>query len=170
MDSHLSNQVLDCMQITHPTKCNIEDFSKQGLGPSGNNLSVITQNIACIYSNLDDLLVTLSVLDFDVDVIILTECRLDPNKQIPFLDNYTSYQTIKLLNQNDGVVAYIRNNHRAIVTELNLSDATGLQVDIDNYIFLGIYRSPSILNADNFTCSLDLYLATISSYKNVTII
>lgn len=50
----------------------------------------------------------LSAFDFETDVIILTECRLNANKPIPQLPNYQSYHTTRQLNQNDGVVVYVK--------------------------------------------------------------
>lgn len=167
---HHSAQELDCIQTSHSVKCNIQDISNYCPGSPRNNLRIITQNIVSIYKNFDDLQVTLSELNFDVDILILTECRLDPNKQIPLLNNYTGYQSTKLLNQNDGVVIYIKNNHRAKVSDLNLSDATGLQIEIMDFLFLCIYRSPSFLNADGFVRSLDTHLESLTQHKNVTII
>lgn len=169
MDSILTTQELDCIKISHSVKCNIQDLSNHCMGLPRNNLTVVTQNIVSIYKNLDDLQVTLSELDCEVDIIILTESRIDLNKPIPLIQNYTPYQSTKLLNQNDGVVVYINKRHRAKVTELNLLDATGFQIEIANYVFLGIYRSPSILDADRFVDSLNSQLETISHYKNVFI-
>lgn len=118
---HAIIQELDSIHIiSHSVKCNIQDLPNHRSRLSRHNFSVITQNITSVYKNLDDLQVNLSELNFEVDILILTECRLVPNKQIPLIHNYTSYQTTKLLKQN--------NNHQAKVTKLNLSDATGLQM------------------------------------------
>lgn len=124
-----------------------------------------------IYKNFDDLQVTLSQLHLEVDIMILTECRLDSVKNIPVLNNYTSYQTAKNLNQNDGVVVYIRDHLQAEITELSLNNATGLQIVIADWcVLLAIYRSPSHLYADSFVDSLNTHLESISYYKNISII
>lgn len=171
MNSIFTTQELDCLQLSDSVKCNIQDLPNHcvSIPRSIRKLTVVSQNIASIYKNLDDLLVTLSELDCVLDIIVITECRLDPNKNIPLIQNYTNYQTTKLLNQNDGVVVYINNMHRARVTELNLLDATGLQVEIANTVLLGIYRSPSILDADRFVSSLNSQLETITHYKSIVV-
>lgn len=100
----------------------------------------------------------------------MTECRLDVNKQLPLLKNYTSYQSHNSLNQNDGVVVYIKNQHKAKIIELSLTNATGLQIIIYNYVLLAIYRSPSCRMADGFINSLNAHLENISHYKNILVI
>ncbi|CAH2088401.1 unnamed protein product [Euphydryas editha] len=170
MDSHLTAQELDCIQVARSGKYNIQDFINLSNGSSCNNFTVLTQNIRSIYKNFDDLQVTLAQLQYEADILILTESRINLNKHLPLLNNYTSYQTTRLQNQNDGVVVYIRNNHQAVVTDLNLSHATGLQIVTANCVFLGIYRSPSSPNAESFISSLNLHLETISHYKNVFVI
>ncbi|KAL0820403.1 hypothetical protein ABMA28_006285 [Loxostege sticticalis] len=173
MDSHLhASEELDCMQISHSVKCHMNELISQcpNVLCNKNSLIIVTQNIVSIYKNLDDLQANLSILNLEADILVLTECRLESNKQIPLLRNYTSYQTSKLLNQNDGVVVYICNKHRAKVTELLLSDASGLQVVIENLVLLCIYRSPSFLNSRNFVSSLDAHLETIKRYKHISIL
>ena len=68
--------------------------------------------IRSIYKNIDDLQVTLLQLTYDFDVLIFTECRLHIIKAVPYLINYTSYQTQNVLNQNDDVVIYVHNKHK----------------------------------------------------------
>lgn len=170
MDSLLTTQELECIQRSRSVKCNIQDLPSYRTGLPYYNLTVVTQNIVSIYRNLDDLLITMSELDCIADILILTECRIDPTKQIPCIQNYTNYQSNKLLNQNDGVAVYINNRYRATVLELNLTDATGLQIEIANCIFFCIYRSPSTLDSEKFTNSLNSQLEITSHYKNVFVI
>ncbi|RVE41988.1 hypothetical protein evm_013363 [Chilo suppressalis] len=89
-----------------------------------------------IQRNLDNLELTLSQLPCEADILILTECRLNVNKQIPRISNYSSYYTTKNLNQNDGVVAFVKNCHQAEVAELNLDDASGLEINIFEQVIL----------------------------------
>lgn len=131
------------------------------------DFTVVSQNIRSIYANLDDLRLNMCKFNFEIDVIILSECRLDSNKNIPQIENYLSFYTTKHLNKADGVVAYIKNTHKASFKELILTHASGLQVDIENLTIIGIYRSPSTANADDFINSLNLYLNTITRNKNI---
>lgn len=131
------------------------------------DLTVISQNIRSIYANLDELRLNLCNFHFETDAIILTECQLDSNKNVPQIENYTSFHTTKHVNKADGVVAFIKNTRKASVKEIALNRASGLQIIIENIIIIGLYRSPSIGNADEFIHSLNLYLDTIKRYKNV---
>ncbi|CAK1601973.1 unnamed protein product [Parnassius mnemosyne] len=112
----------------------------------------------------------MSQLPFETDVIILTECRLNVNKEIPTLDNYKPYKINRQLNQNDGVVAYIKKDLKVQkVSELKLTHASGLQIVTSDFIILGIYRSPSVANADLFIDSINTHLETIASHKNIVL-
>lgn len=52
-------------------------------------LSVVTQNVRSIYCNIDDLVLNIRQFSFEIDIVILTECRIDQAKPIPSLSNYT---------------------------------------------------------------------------------
>lgn len=170
MDSNLNTlRELDSTEIAYSAIINIEQIQNY-LQRNKHNLTVVTQNIRSIYGNFDDLQLNLSLIKCDVDVLILTECRLNYNRQIPLLNNYTSYFTINQLNQNDGVVAYVRNDHLAQVLEIKLTHASAIQVSISDFTILGIYRSPSNSCADNFINSLNLHLETIKTQKNILIV
>lgn len=171
MDSNLNllNE-LDNAEIAKSVLCDIDDLANT-INQYNSDLTILTQNIRSIYSsNHDDLQITLSQLKFEADIIVLTECRLDANKPIPLLNNYMSYYTLRQFNQNDGVVAYIKNTIQAQVTELNLSHASGLQIYTSELTILGIYRSPSVANADSFIESINNHLETIDLHKNITLI
>ena len=159
---------LDNNEIAISIECSINDLHKY-FHVKKTQLNIISQNIRSIYANFIDFEITLSQFKCNIDVIILTECRLKPDKPVPYLPNYTSYLTTNLLNQNDGVVAYIRNDHQVIVKEITLSHASCLQINISNNLILGIYRSPSNTNAEAFINSINLYLDSIKTTSNIII-
>ena len=170
MNSNLNClNLLDKTEMYESLECDIEDL-KHILPKSNTNFTVLTQNIRSIYRNFDDLQLNLSQINFEADILVLTECRLNRSKSIPNLNNYASHYTRRQLNQNDGVVAYIKNNHQAHVTELNLTHASGIQIICSNCTILGIYRSPAISNADDFINSINAHLESIASHKNIVII
>lgn len=170
MDSHLNTiQELDDSEISKSAIINIEELHNY-IQHDNYNLTVVTQNIRSVYSNFEDLQLNLSQIKHGIDVLLLTECRLNYHRQLPLLDNYTSYYTKNQLNQNDGVVAYVRDGHPVHVTEINISHASAIQVSISNYTIIGIYRSPSNLCADNFINSLNLHLDSIMTHKNIIIV
>lgn len=75
------------------------------------------------------------------DILVFTECRLNPKKTIPFFNNYTYFATTKHLNQNDGVVIYIKFGTNVLnVKETKLDHALCLQVETNDSTILGISR------------------------------
>lgn len=159
---------MDNIEIASSIKCDIDDLNKL-IEIKQNDLTIVSQNIRSVYSNLDDLNLTLSSLSFLPDLVILTECRLQSNKPIPALTNYTTSATTHHLNQNDGVVAYVRNTIQANTKEIILDDASCIQIELQDNIILGIYRSPSNNNAELFINSLSSYLESTKSHKNITV-
>lgn len=129
----------------------------------------MSQNIRSIYCNFDDFVITLSSLSFPVDIVVLTECRLSSNKPLPQLINYNSYYTTRQLNQNDGVVVYIKKSLHPKVKEISLINAFCLQIDVLNSTIMCIYRSPSITNSESFVNSLCQHLDTLSMQNSIII-
>lgn len=123
-----------------------------------------------MFKNIDDFQVTLSDLNFEVDILILTECRLDPNKPIPFIANYNSSATIYNNNQSDGVVIYVKKNLKVNLKEIKLDHTSCMQVETINNIVLGIYRSPSNKNASQFANSFNTHLDIVKSHKNIVLL
>jgi hypothetical protein len=127
-------------------------------------LNIVHQNIRTM-ENLDDFLIFLDYIKTSVifDLIIFSECRLHDNyipKQIP---GYAEYHSQHYVNQNGGVVVYVRDNIHANVQEIDMAQGNCLKVVIDEdmYIF-AIYRSPSFNNVDSFLESLHRLLQQCS--------
>lgn len=172
MDSSLKTlQDIDDAYIVQSVECSADDLHKYSEIQNNNSFKIVAQNIRSIYCNLDNVILTMFSLGIDSDIIILTECRLNSDKQIPNIQNYTNYCTTKLMNQNDGVVAYIRNTIQVKVNEISLSHAikSSLQITTTSYIILAIYRSPSNYKADEFISSLNIHLESIKSINNICI-
>lgn len=169
MDSNLTKlKEIDEVEVASSVNCDIENLS-QYIKIKKNDLTFITQNITSVYKNINDLQATLAHLKFENDILILTECRLDCNKPIPQIKNYTSYATTQNMNQNDGVVIFVKNNIKAKVKEIKMNHASCLQLEIFNYTILGIYRSPSNKNSEIFIESLRMHLERIKNHKNIII-
>ena len=159
---------IDKIEIAQAIECNSTELSKY-LNIKKDDFTIISQNIRSILCNFDNFIVSLSNFKFETDVIILTECRLSPDKPIPQLDDYYSYATTHHLNQNDGVTIYVKKTLKHSVKEIKLLQASCLQVNILNYTILCIYRSPSNVNTDNFINSLSIHLDSLKSQKNIII-
>ncbi|KOB67646.1 Uncharacterized protein OBRU01_19381, partial [Operophtera brumata] len=105
------------------------------------------------------------------DVIILTECHLGTCPLIRSLPNYRHYGSSQINNQAGGVVAYVRADWNATVSEPALCNADSILVELPNSkSILGIYRSPSFGNINQFLLSLDsivkgdLNINTLNNY------
>lgn len=159
---------IDKTETAFNINCDINDLKKHILLDK-KDLTVVAQNIRSIYCNFDDFQVTLAHLDFDPDVVVLTECRLTPDKPIPCIPNYSSLASIHNCNQNDGVVVYVKTALRSSMKEIQLVDASCVQVEVLNCTIIAIYRSPSFTNALNFINSLNNHLNTIKSHKNIIV-
>lgn len=160
---------IDDIEVARSFQCDIGELKKYVLVKK-NDLTVISQNIRSIYRNFDDFLLTLSELTFETDVIVLTECKINTDKLIPQLPNYQVYNTKCQLNQNDGVVVYIKNSIQHKVKELQLCQASCLQLDILNNLVFCVYRSPSNTSADGFIDSLNSHLHDLGSTRKGIII
>jgi hypothetical protein len=160
---------IDRLEIAHSFECDTLNLHNY-LNIKKNDFTLATQNIRSIYCNFDSFILSLSNLKFEADVIVLTECRLDSNKHIPQLPNYNMYSSTHQLNQNDGVVVYVKNSLRHKVNEIKLLHASCLQVQVLNNTILCIYRSPSNANAEPFIYSLNNHITSIkSTNKNIII-
>lgn len=160
---------IDNLCIARSIECDLSELYKHTQA-NKTDLKIISQNIRSIYGNFDDFLTNISCLKFDADIIILTECRLNKNKPIPLLANYSSYNTTRQLNQNDGVAIYIKNYLKHKIKEINLTHASCLQLEVLNNIVLCVYRSPSNTNTEGFINSLNAHLQTLNTKsKNLVI-
>ncbi|XP_052738101.1 uncharacterized protein LOC128198177 [Bicyclus anynana] len=169
MDNILQTSAdIDNTHFAQALMCKPED-SLAYIVPS-NNLTILTQNIRSIYKNLDSFQVTLHSLNFDCDVLVMTECHLSENKPIPVLsDNYNTYYTKKCINQCDGVIFYVSKTLNYAISEPNISNASCLVLTLKDTVVIGIYRSPSIRNTDDFISSLELQLQNYKQYENIII-
>lgn len=73
---------LDNAEIAVSISGEIEELEKY-THELGKDLIIITQNISSIYKNTNDLVLNLSQCKCEVNVLILTECRLNTDKPIP---------------------------------------------------------------------------------------
>lgn len=145
-----------CYELEEPNLCNT-------VMTPNYNFRVLSMNIRSISKNFGTFLVYLYRMNVVFDVIVLTECRLDDSTIIEEIPGYTSYATKNNINQNGGVVAFIKTSWPVVVTEPSFSEACCLSMSFDNLTILGIYRSPSFKHVDNFLFSLD---DNLKAHKN----
>lgn len=162
---------IDKLSVSDALNCDPEECISYVTNPS-KQLKIITQNIRSIHANFDSFLTLLQRINLDCEILVLTECWLKRyNDFIPVIDNYSNYQTKKHINQNDGVVIYVKNVEDYTVEEPDISDASCLVLKIGTHkAVICIYRSPSFRDTVNFLESLDALLASLKCYKNIVMV
>lgn len=133
---------------------------------------ILSQNIRSINHNFDDLQALISRFDIDFDIIVLTECWLTENTFVPTIPGYNITTSNRHINQNDGIVLYIKSDLAFKTTEpIECQEANCLVSTLGvEYAIISIYRPPSFRNTDNFTSSLDQILSNLKNYKNVIVL
>jgi hypothetical protein len=159
---------LDDLNNNQTFNCSVSDLPSY-LPITKPAYSIITQNIRSIYKNMDDLDVNLTSLKQEIDILVLTECRLNYDRPLPIKQNYSCYNTSIQITQNDGVVVYISNSIPHSVKEIILVEATCLQISLSCLTILCIYRSPSNTNTSCFISSLDSHFNNNQIGNNVVI-
>lgn len=133
-------------------------------------LKILHANIRSINCNFDHLIILLQRLKLSLDVIILSECWLSKSPFIPTLPDF-SYYVSSYRNQNDGVVAYVRNSLNCNVEIPDFNDANCVTLKFPNNIaIIALYRSPSQTNLTPFFQSLDSTLNALKNFETSAII
>lgn len=125
---------IDSFELARTVSCDCAELERHVKIQKG-DFTIVSQNIRSIYCNFDDFMLNLCNFTFETDLLILTECRLNDNKRTPQLNNYFSYYTVRQLNQNDGVVVYIKKTLKHKVKEISLEHASCLQLDVSNNVY-----------------------------------
>ncbi|XP_045457159.1 uncharacterized protein LOC123667245 [Melitaea cinxia] len=106
----------------------------------------------------------------DWNLIILTECWLHNNRNLPSLEGYNSVLTEKNFTQNEGVVVFFKKHLKLVVSEPDLCDANCLMINLeDNITIIAVYRPPGYKDVPRFLVSLDKLLSETSSTHKVLI-
>lgn len=136
------------------------------------SINVIAQNIRSIGKNLIDFQAFLARTQLAYDLIILTECWLQRCSKVPILQHYNVFYTCNHINQNSGVVVYVRDTIANVsVFEPDISDADCLVVKINkDNTFVCLYRSPSFISTQKFIKSLNELLSNIKITSNIYLI
>lgn len=135
-----------------------------------NSFTVLHLNIRSIGCNFNELQVLLRRIDVIFDVLVLSECWLSKCPYLPSLSGYSSFRT-KYSNQNDGVVAYVKNNISCTVCKPSFNDANCLVLKFGNdFALVALYRSPSYRNISKFLESFDDTLKSLSKFRTITVI
>lgn len=130
---------------------------------SSNTLNILCLNIRSIYCNFDLLLAFIATLNTRIDIIILTECWTKKGISPPSLNQYNMFMTTDNINQNDGVVAYVRSEVRVTASEPNIVQGNCLLLDTQELTIVCSYRPPCHSNLQPYLTSLDEILSKVRS-------
>lgn len=129
-------------------------------------LTILSVNIRSINCNFDMFLVFLSLLGTPIDVLVLTECWTNEHIQLPNITNYTLHYTKKKLNQNDGVVAYVREGLEAVSNEPPIEEGNCLVLCLgEQFTIVCSYRPPCYSNPTKYLNSLTPILRNLRSHN-----
>lgn len=164
---------LDSLEIAKVFKCP-PDKCTDFINLTISGLKILHLNIRSINRNFSELLVLLSLVKINCDVIILTECWLSKVTNVPILDGYNSHYTLNTQNQNDGIVIFTKQDLACSIIEPEFTNANCLICKINNKTaIVAIYRSPSFHKKEQFQCflnSLDTVLTQLKSFKTIAIV
>lgn len=146
----------------------VEDF-KENLGQNKANFGLLHNNIRSIAKNLDEFKLVLSTLQLRVDVVILTETWNIVDVSLYKVQGYIEYYNHSHLNQNDGMITYVREDLQHEIEIFNLGE---IKVQITNIHkadkqirIISLYRSPG-LPAAEFNNNLSRFLDICNSKSN----
>lgn len=164
-----ANDIDDVVSVGDAIAIDMPEHCKAAFNSGAKAFSVLNQNIRSLNRNYEGLAVLLKRLDIKYDLIMLTESWLSENSIIPEMVNYTAHSTKIHLNQNDGIVLYLKDSIHAKVFEPNYCrEVNCLVTTINNDLaIVSLYRPPAFKNLDPFLKSLDKILSSINHYKNI---
>lgn len=170
MFSDTINKDLDSFKVATSTICTVEQ-SILHLGDHSTGLNIVSLNIRSIYKNFVGLEILLLRLKIEVHIIILSECWLNESKAIPILEGYNSHLTKNCKIQNDGVIFYVLDSLDYSIEEPILEGGNYLILKLKHETALiGIYRSPSYHDTENFLNAIEQIVLSLKSFTNIALI
>lgn len=135
---------VDRTTLFHYSRVYSAEDCKSKLDLNNAGLTIVTQNIRSINKNLRDFETYLARLNFEPDIIVLTECWLHEKYTNFDLPNYKYHPSRNYLNQNDGIVIYSKTNINVSVNEPIFQHGNCMVLTIGSDIsVVAIYRSPN---------------------------
>lgn len=142
---------------------NLQDFMRMKIKLK-ENLKIFHMNIRSISKNLNELSIFLNQFSEQFDIIILSESWRIYDTSIYNLDNYDLLYNDSSINQNDGVVIYIKSSfiYTHSVVQIGGVKAIKLNISLLNkkIVITSIYKSP-IICQKMFTTELLNYLEKV---------
>lgn len=130
-----------------------------------NNLLIFHSNVRSINKNFDEIKILISQIKNDLDFIVLSETWKINEVSLYNIDGYNIIYNEGEINQNDGLVIYIKTNYTFRQKILKIGDIKIIQVsttfDGKKLIISALYRPPSTC-VNNFNIQLSNYLQSVS--------
>lgn len=144
----------------YETFLTVEKFSQN------KKFSFIHKNIRSISKNFDQFNILLSQFTTNFDCIVLSETWKVADLSFFQLPGYDCLYNKGDLNQNDGVIVYLKNNIDYNYKIVSLGPTAILEINLKyeekNITLLAVYKSPSI-NINDFNLNLRNYLQTLKT-------
>lgn len=135
--------------------------------------SLLHQNIRSLNKHIDELEIIIERLNQNFHCIILSETWDLPDVSILQIGGYHLLYNCGDINQNDGLVVYIRDDLDYAFEIIHLGSVKVLQVTVKFYnkeiIVTGIYKPPSVSSAD-FNENMSKYLSNCPRNKDLHIL
>jgi len=128
-----------------------------------NNYRILSLNIRGINANLNELIVFLTELNLNIDIIVLSETRQLECETCVSLPNYKTFYNFSKFNQNDGVVVFVKDSISAVADIVTVNNFVFFRLSCTNYLFnqnisiTALYKPPSF-NSLDFLDLLDEYI------------
>lgn len=160
------NNASNAVLIDNPGQCKAYIESKRG------SFTIISQNIRSLNHNINDFEILLTQLGIDAQIIVLTECWLSCTSRLPIIPEYTPFATSTHINQNSGIVVYIKDNLKQVkVSEPQIDDANCMLVEIcSQTAIICIYRPPCYYSVERFQNTLDKLLTDLKKTQNIVLV
>lgn len=166
----LDSDIIKNNSVEDIHKCNLEIEKSAG---NFFGLNFFHTNIRSISKNFDEFEVLLSLLKINFDFLILSETWQVTNPDLFSIDGYKIYYNNGNINQNDGVIIYVKENIYHNVKIVTENDFKFIRLEFNvkkfNAALTGIYRPPEY-NVDLFLKIFDTYLSKYSKFEQEIII
>lgn len=146
-----------------------EEFTEYLQNNNPRMVSIVSMNIRSINCNLNKFLVLLTRMSISMDILVFSECWLSEKYVPQQITGYKVFYTTNKINQNDGVVVYVKNSLKQVkVHEEKFEDGNCILIKIAKELcVVALYRPHT--NVTNFLKSLNKTLKKLRSFPNIVV-
>lgn len=147
----------ECSTVTFELD-SVDELNGNVLSDEACYVSVCQLNIRSVSKNLDDFLILLEQIKSRYDILILSETWEVDDFNVLSVPGYIVYYSGSKYNQNDGTIAFIKENISHTVTLIKKQQIVFMKISCSkkslNYDIFALYRPPST--------DIDLFFADLS--------